>query len=173
MKNIKITQIRQEEIAALQQISKQTFLETFSATNAAQDMEKYIVESFSLKKLEDELKNPDSFFYFAMDANRVIGYLKLNIGLAQTEIIDKDSMEIQRIYVLTEYQGKKVGQQLFEKAIAIATQMEFKCVWLGVWEKNEKAIGFYKKNGFIEFDKHIFNLGRESQTDIMMKKNII
>ncbi|PZQ78157.1 MAG: GNAT family N-acetyltransferase, partial [Flavobacterium johnsoniae] len=73
------------------------------------------------------------------------------------------------IYVLKEFHGKKVGQLLYEKAIQIAKETKSDYVWLGVWEENHRALAFYKKNGFVEFDKHIFRLGNDEQTDIMMK----
>lgn len=72
--------------------------------------------------------------------------------------------------MLKEYHGKKIGQILYAKAIKVATEISAEYVWLGVWEENQRAISFYKKNGFIEFDKHIFKLGNDEQTDIMMKK---
>jgi ribosomal protein S18 acetylase RimI-like enzyme len=103
-----------------------------------------------------------------MDHN-VIGYLKLNKGGSQTELKDNDALEIERIYVLKEFHGKKVGQMLFEKAIQIAKEQNAEFVWLGVWEENKRAIQFYTKNGFVEFDQHVFVLGDEPQTDIMMK----
>lgn len=102
--------------------------------------------------------------------NEIIGYLKLNVGQFQTEIKDDKALEIERIYVLKEYHGKKIGQILYAKAIKVATEISAEYVWLGVWEENQRAISFYKKNGFIEFDKHIFKLGNDEQTDIMMKK---
>jgi ribosomal protein S18 acetylase RimI-like enzyme len=99
----------------------------------------------------------------------VIGYLKLNMGASQTEVKDNNALEIERIYVLKEFQGKKVGQMLFDKAIKIAKEHHIAYVWLGVWEENKRAIQFYTKNGFVEFDQHVFVLGDEAQTDIMMK----
>ena len=108
-------------------------------------------------------------FYFAVLDNTIIGYLKLNVGSAQTELQDDKALEIERIYVLKEFHGKKVGQLLYEKAIQIAKQKNVDYVWLGVWEENHRAVRFYKKNGFVPFDKHIFKLGHEEQTDIMMK----
>jgi ribosomal protein S18 acetylase RimI-like enzyme len=99
----------------------------------------------------------------------VVGYLKLNFGQSQTELKDSKALEIERIYVLKEFQGKNIGQLLYEKAIQIANQNNAEYVWLGVWEENEKAIKFYTKNGFVAFDKHIFKLGDDEQTDIMMK----
>ena len=170
--NIKIQQINNSHIAALQQIGRQTFSETFAESNSAENIAEYIEEAYSYEKLSAELNNPDSFFYFAILDEKAIGYLKLNMGGSQTELKDNDALEIERIYVLKSFQGKKVGQMLFDKAITIAKESQVAYVWLGVWEENKKAIEFYSKNGFIKFDQHIFVLGDEAQTDIMMKLEI-
>ena len=167
--NIKIQQINNSHIAALQQIGRQTFSETFAESNSAENMAKYLEEAYSLEKLTEELNNPNSFFYFAKLDEKVIGYLKINMGGSQTEIKDNDALEIERIYVLKEFHGKNVGQLLFDKAITIAKELQVAYVWLGVWEENKRALQFYTKNGFVEFDQHVFVLGDEAQTDIMMK----
>jgi ribosomal protein S18 acetylase RimI-like enzyme len=132
-------------------------------------MAKYLEEAYSFEKLTVELNNPNSIFYFAMLDEKVIGYLKLNMGGSQTELKDNDALEIERIYVLKDFHGKKVGQLLFDKAIAIAKEQQVAYVWLGLWEENKRALQFYTKNGFVEFDQHVFMLGDEAQTDIMMK----
>ena len=167
--NITIEQINNSHIAALQQIGRQTFSETFAESNSADNMAKYLAEAYAYEKLNEELNNPNSFFYFAMLDEKVIGYLKLNMGGSQTELKDNDAVEIERIYVLKDFHGKKVGQILFDKAITIAKELQVAYVWLGVWEENKKALQFYTKNGFVEFDQHVFVLGDEAQTDIMMK----
>lgn len=169
MNEIVINKIGIEQINQLQQIGRQTFEETFAESNSAENMAKYLEEAYSHEKLSAELNNPDSFFYFAILNEKVIGYLKLNFGASQTEVKDNDALEIERIYVLKSFQGKKVGQLLFEKAIQIAKEQNAEFVWLGVWEENKRAIQFYTKNGFVEFDQHVFVLGDEAQTDIMMK----
>ena len=115
---------------------------------------------------------PVSYTHLDVYKRQVIGYLKLNFGDSQTELKDDKSAEIERIYVLQEYQGKKVGQLLYEKALQIANAYKADYIWLGVWEENPRAIQFYKKNGFTEFDKHIFKLGEDEQTDIMMKLSL-
>lgn len=167
--NIKIDQINNSQIDALQQIGRQTFAETFTESNTAANMAKYLEEAYSYEKLSTELNNPNSFFYFAMLDEKVIGYLKLNKGSSQTELKDNNALEIERIYVLKEFHGKKVGQLLFDKAMTIAKEQHVAYVWLGVWEENKRALQFYTKNGFVEFDQHVFVLGDEAQTDIMMK----
>lgn len=169
MDKIVIRKITIADLVELQTISKQTFFETFADHNGADDMQKYLDNNLSVDQLKVELSDENSEFYFASAANKVIGYLKINFGPAQTEIKDKSAIEIERIYVLKDFHGKKVGQILFNKVIDIAKQTIAGYVWLGVWEKNLRAINFYKKNGFLEFDQHIFKLGDDEQTDIMMR----
>ena len=74
--------------------------------------------------------------------------------------------------MLKAHQGKKIGQLFYQKALEIATQHKLRYIWLGVWEENKNAINFYEKNGFVAFDKHIFKLGDDPQTDILMKLSL-
>lgn len=169
MEEIEIKQVTLNDIEQLKEIGRKTFYETFSAGNTEENMKKYLEEGFSKEKVTAEINNQNSVFYFAMLDGKVIGYLKLNFGKSQTELQDDTALEIERIYVLKEYHGKKVGQVLYEKAMKVAREKNVNYVWLGVWEENPRAINFYQKNGFVEFDKHIFKLGDDEQTDIMMR----
>lgn len=169
MESIQIRKVTTAEIEQLQKIGTQTFSETFSSDNSEENMTDYLESKFSTDQLKVELSNKESAFYFAILKNNVIGYLKINYGQSQTEMNDQNSLEIERIYVLSEFHRKKVGQLLYEEALQIAKKMKVDYVWLGVWENNSKAIRFYEKNGFVVFDKHIFKLGDDEQTDLMMK----
>lgn len=169
IENIVLRQVLLTDLEVLQSVGKQTFLEAFAEDNSEENMQKYLEEGFSRNRLKAELENPDSMFYFATLNHQVIGYLKLNVGAAQTELKETQAVEIERIYVLKAYYGKKVGQILYDFALSIAKQRQAEYLWLGVWEKNLRAIHFYQKNGFVEFDKHIFYLGEEAQTDLMMR----
>ena len=173
MSSIEIKLVELADVIALQKISRDTFFETFAQVNSPENMKKYLEENLSEEKLIEELSNPASTFYFALDQEKIIGYLKVNLAGAQTDLNDSNALEIERIYVSKEYHGKNIGQMLYEKAISIAKEMSASYVWLGVWEENPRAISFYKKNGFVEFDKHIFILGDDKQTDIMMKLVLI
>lgn len=169
MANIQIQKMSLAEIDQLQKIGRQTFKETFSESNSEENMKNYLEEGFSKDKLIAELNDKNAEFYFARLEEEVIGYLKVNFGDSQTELKDSKALEIERIYVAKEFHGKSIGQLLYNKAIEVAKQKSSEYVWLGVWEENPRAISFYKKNGFVEFDKHIFKLGNDEQTDIMMK----
>ncbi len=170
MESITIQKVTLNELEKLQKIGQQTFFETFSTGNSDDNMTAYLEESFASDKLTRELQNVNSFFYFALSNDQVVGYLKLNIGNSQTEKQNDDALEIERIYVSQKFHGKKVGQLLYEKAVLEAENHRVEYIWLGVWEGNARAIRFYEKNGFFEFGQHIFKLGEDEQIDILMKK---
>jgi ribosomal protein S18 acetylase RimI-like enzyme len=172
MSEIKIIEVSEDSILELQELGVQTFCETFADLNSAENMNKYLEANLNLDKLKAELQDPGSKFYFALVDGQKAGYLKINFGQSQSELKDQDSMEIERIYVLRNHLGKKIGQALFEKAVSYAKDRGYAYIWLGVWEENRRAIEFYRKNGFVEFDKHIFILGDDVQTDIMMRLDL-
>lgn len=169
METIQIRKATINDCESLLEIGKITFSETFASTNSEENMKDYLAKNFSKANLTLEINNPLSEFYLAFLEERVIGFLKVNFGKAQTEIQDEKAIELERIYVLKEFHGKKIGQLLFEKSIQIARNNKSQYLWLGVWENNFKALKFYEKNGFYIFDKHIFTLGTDEQTDLLMK----
>lgn len=173
MEQIIIERATLADIKKLQEIGRTTFSEAFAAVNSEENMKEYLEKGFSEEKLTGELRNQDSQFYFALLNGKVIGYLKINIGQAQTEKLNLDALEIERIYLLKAFYGQKVGQLLYQKAIDIALEMQASYVWLGVWEENYRALRFYEKNGFTPFGKHKFWLGDDEQTDLMMKKVLV
>lgn len=170
MASIIINKASVEDTDIIQELGIQTFSETFAEDNTEEAMDKYLKESFNTEKVKSELNNPDSYFYIAWEEDNPVGYLKVNHGKAQTELQDETSLEIERIYVKKSHHGKKVGQLLYDQALKTAEELNKSYLWLGVWEENLRALNFYRKNGFVEFDKHIFRLGDEEQTDLMMKK---
>lgn len=171
--NIIISKAKLADLNELLIVEEHTFCDTFAKENTEENMKIYLAEHFTFEKLSSEFNNPNSEFYIANLNDKIIGYLKINFEPAQTESVQNNTIEIERIYVLKEFQGHNVGKLLLTKTFSIAQQKKIDFVWLGVWEKNVKAISFYKKNGFTESGRHLFKLGTEEQTDIIMKKNNI
>lgn len=132
-------------------------------------MAAYVERAFSTGQILTELRRPGSAFYFAETAGAISGYLKVNTGTAQSEQFSGDTLEIERIYVNADRQGEGTGKALLEFAIAEARRQGREAVWLGVWERNLKAIAFYRRKGFIPFGTHNFAIGKDAQTDILMR----
>nr|WP_321247191.1 GNAT family N-acetyltransferase [uncultured Psychroserpens sp.] len=172
MKNITTRKATLSDINALQKIGELTFIKTYASQNSKENMSAYLKKNFSIESLKTQLTNKNSEFHFAIQDDKIIGYLKINSKQPKVDTTNKNALEIERIYVLHEYQGKKIGVLLLQEAIAISKQINADYIWLGVWEENLKAIQFYNKNGFIEHDRHVFKLGNEVQSDIIMKLDL-
>jgi diamine N-acetyltransferase len=167
-----MTRITINDLHRLLDLSRRTFIETFARWNTAEDMRIYLDDHLSEAKIAGELLNPDSEFYLASAGEQPAGYLKLNCGNAQTVQPHTDGLEIERVYVVSDMKGKKLGQQFIQTAIGKAVSYRLSYVWLGVWENNTPAIRFYEKMGFNAYDKHPFILGKDIQTDLLMKLTV-
>jgi ribosomal protein S18 acetylase RimI-like enzyme len=172
MTTIEIRKATVSDLETIQKISIQTFIETFAAVNTPENIANYIKDSLNTEQLTDELNNANSQFYLAYSDTEAVGYLKINFGDAQTESFNENALEVQRIYVLQNFHGKNIGQLLLDEVKKIAQITNVDSVWLGVWEENHRALRFYTKNGFIVFDKHVFIMGNDEQTDLLMRFEI-
>ncbi len=167
---INITHADKNDAPIIAELGKQTFMETFSDTNSAEDMEKYLSENFNIPHIESEISTKDSSFFIAYCDGAPAAYMKLNVRDAQTEKQSSDSLEIQRIYVLKAYKGKHIGSALMRRAEEEAQTQGLGRLWLGVWEHNEDAKKFYAHLGFSQFSAHTFVLGTDAQTDFLLQK---
>ncbi|RWR04616.1 GNAT family N-acetyltransferase [Siminovitchia fortis] len=169
---ISIKKCTLEDLHKLQEISYQTFYETFKDQNSPENLKAYLEKAFSLEQVEKELSNISSQFFLVYFHDEAAGYLKVNTADAQSEVMGDDSLEIERIYIKKKFQKHGLGKYLLNKAMDIARERKKKKIWLGVWEKNENAIAFYKKMGFVQTGAHSFYMGDEEQTDFIMVKTL-
>jgi ribosomal protein S18 acetylase RimI-like enzyme len=169
MHPFEIRRVQFSDLPELQEISRQTFFDTFADVNTPEDMQQYLRENLSMEQLSKEWNHPATQFYMVKQQDKVLAYLKINEADAQTERREEASLEIERIYVRKENQGMGIGQLLLHFSIQLTKDKGFKVIWLGVWEHNLRAIEFYQKNGFIFFGKHSFFLGQDEQTDLLME----
>ena len=168
--NITIKKVTESDLSIIKDISIKTFKETFEKDNPPEETKKYIEENFTDEKILSEIKTEGSQFYLAYLDDKPVAYLKINTGEAQTEKQGNDSLEIQRIYVLIEFKGKRIGSLLLKKAEEEASKMKIKRMWLGVWEHNADALKFYYKKGYKKFSEHVFMYGTDKQTDFLLEK---
>jgi len=158
-----------DDLKELKRISRATFLETFGEQNSPENIASYLERAFTDERLEQELAQDDSRFYFVLCDCEIAGYLKVNVDEAQSEPMGGDALEIERIYILRDFQKRGLGKVLMDKAFEDAAALGKKTIWLGVWEKNESAIRFYVERGFTQTGAHSFHMGDEEQTDFIME----
>ncbi|HYG20011.1 MAG TPA: GNAT family N-acetyltransferase [Ohtaekwangia sp.] len=160
-----------DDISLLQALGIETFTETFADYNSPQNMKRYLDKSFSRAQIEQEVRDPAGEFLLLMDRAITAGYARIKAGTLPGQPALR-AMEIERIYARREYVGKKAGSTLMEACLARARQKGYHTLWLGVWERNARAIHFYERWGFERFGEHVFWLGDDAQTDWLMKRNI-
>jgi ribosomal protein S18 acetylase RimI-like enzyme len=130
-------------------------------------------EQFTRQKLIDEVKQPWHIFFLAFINNEPVGYVKMRDGSLPLALVDRSCIEIARIYSVQHTIGKGVGRKLMQTCLDIAKQKTKQILWLGVWEKNQRAIDFYTKWGFEKFGEQDFILGDDVQRDWLMKKELV
>lgn len=152
-------------------LSRETFFDTFASQNTEENMNHFMANQFAREKLMEEVSDPMNEFFLAFHQGKVAGYLKLRAHHHE-KLPAGASMEIVRIYSATSMIGKGIGKLLMQTAINEASRKGKSHVWLGVWEKNQRAIDFYTKWGFEKFGEHNFILGNDIQKDWLMKKDL-
>lgn len=172
MPEITIRYANADDAELIADLSRKTFYETFGYVNTKENMDKFMNEQFNREKLITEVTEPGNTFLLAFDGDMPVGYVKMREGQKFPEFKDKDSIEIVRIYAINSYIGTGVGQQLMRQCIFIAKELKKDILWLGVWEKNSRAIAFYTKWGFEKFNEHNFLLGDDLQKDWLMMKGL-
>ena len=171
---MEIVKIGVESVQALREISCETYYDTFKESIVnPQDMEDFLRDAYSIETLSQELENPESEFFFLYQEDRLVGYLKLNVGAVQTEQgVAENTLEIQRIYVRPSEKRQGFGTVLMDFAMQHAKEAGFDSVWLGVWEHNDAAQAFYKGHGFVRVGEHVYWTGNQADTDHILLKKI-
>ena len=151
---------------------RETFEEAFASDNTPENMAIYLEKNFNKAKIIAEIKDSNTQFFIAYVDDKPAGYAKVRINDEVKKVLKEKAIELERIYVSSSFQGKKVGASLLQSCLDHAGENGFQWIWLGVWENNHKAQNFYAKWGFEKFGEHVFQMGDDAQIDWVMKKPI-
>jgi ribosomal protein S18 acetylase RimI-like enzyme len=173
MNTVSIRAATANDAELIADLSRETFYNAFRIHNTEEDMDKFMTETFTRKKLMDELTLPNNIFLLAYNDDEVAGYVRLrDKNLPEVQLNTDNVIEVARIYTVSSQIGKGIGSELMTACLNIAKERQRKFIWLGVWEKNDKAIRFYERFGFKKFGAHEFILGNDVQTDWLMGREV-
>lgn len=159
-----------EDAGLLAELGARTFSETFAADNSPEDMAAYLAASFSPAQQTAELADPATTFFIAEVGGLAAGYAQLHVGEAAEGVEGSKPVELVRLYVSREWFGRGVGEALMRACVEEARRAGHGTIWLGVWEQNGRAQAFYRKWDFRAVGEHVFQLGSDSQRDIVMER---
>lgn len=174
MSGIYIRQAKLKDAKMLSELSSKTFWDAFHEhpANSPEDMADYMAKAFSIEQIETELADERNIFLIAHIESEAAGYAKLILESREEPIEAEKPIELARLYSHQKYLGKGVGAKLMDECFEVAKQISCDVMWLGVWEFNPRAQRFYEKYGFREIGKHVFQLGSDAQTDLLMLKEL-
>lgn len=170
--NITVRQAYAADVDTIVSLGRKTFVETYGDTNKKEAVAAYVDQMFNHERIEKEVNTFGERFFITYVGDLPVGFTKLSENRIPKGLNGKKKIQLERIYVLKEYQGFKIGTELIEKVLSVAKEEGYKIVWLSVWQKNNKAIQFYQKAGFVIYDTDTFQFGEELHDDFLMKKEI-
>lgn len=162
----------------LAELGRRTFSETFANDNTPQDLAEYLRKNFSPEIQAAELAQPGCLFLILEINDAPAGYVRLQDHVSDPCLSESGHwnqahpMELVRIYLLQEWKGHRLGDVLMQASIDQAQILGVEVLWLGVWERNARAIAFYRRWGFEKVGTHNFQLGQDLQTDYVMARRI-
>ena len=153
---------------ALAKLAETTFRETFGSLNHHEDMELHCRKSYGEAIQAAEIEARDRTTIVSEAEGELVGFGQLDWGTPPACIALAGVAEIQRLYVERRWHGRGVAQGLMESLIGAAAHHGASAIWLGVWERNSRALAFYQKSGFVEVGVHSFLLGKDPQRDLVL-----
>jgi len=170
--NLIVRRGKAEDAELLAELGARTFSETFAPDNTPEDLSAYLASAFSPAQQAAELADPDCLFQIAETNGVAVGYALIRSGNVPPGVTGNKPIELVRLYVSRESLGSGVGAALMQACIGEARLQGYRSLWLGVWEHNQRALAFYRKCNFHEVGTHVFQLGNDPQTDILMQRSI-
>ena len=165
------------DAARLSQFGATTFRETFERENTPEDMARYLAEAFTPERQAAEISDPASTVLLAECPGttgdmELVGYVHLVSGPAPAAVQGPAPLELKRFYVARAWHGQGIAQALMDAALGAARGRGAQTLWLGVWERNPRAVAFYRKYGFMRVGEHTFMLGADAQTDWLLARPV-
>lgn len=170
--NVFIRQAYSADVDTIVSLGRKTFEETYGDSNNKEAVAGYVDQVFIHDAIAREMNIFGERFFIAYIGDLPVGFTKLSENRIPKGLNGKKKIQVERIYVLKEYQGSKIGTELIEKVLEVAKAEGYKIVWLSVWQKNNKAVQFYQKAGFVIYDTDVFQFGEDVHDDFLMKKEI-
>jgi ribosomal protein S18 acetylase RimI-like enzyme len=156
----------------LAELAARTFRETFAADNRPDDLALHLAHAYGASQQGAELADPKITTLLVEAEGQLAGYAQLRSGSVPACVIGDSPLELWRFYVARLWHGQGIAQALMARVESEAEQRGGRTLWLGVWERNERAKGFYRKVGFADVGSHEFMVGTDAQTDRILVRPV-
>ena len=172
MQSIAIRKATPDDSDMLASLGRKAFYEAFGQYNDPGDMQAYLDLAFNPENIREQLSDRNNTFLIASRQSEPVGYAKLKRHSSVPELRGEHAIQLERIYALQDFLGKKVGKTLMEECVHLSRKEDYQKMWLSVWQENKRAIAFYEKWGFKVIGFKQFIIGKEVNNDFVMAMDI-
>lgn len=158
------------DVPALAELAARTFRDTFAADSHPDDLALHLATSYGTTQQARELDDPAITTLVADSDGALVAFAQLRRGVPPAAVVGAAPMELWRFYVAAHWHGRGLAQQLVAQVVATAIAAGAETIWLGVWERNPRAIAFYRKSGFVDVGEQLYVVGTDPQTDRVMAR---
>lgn len=167
---IRIRRAEDDDAQPLSVLAESTFRAAFTESNTAENMQRHCTASYGQALQLGEIHEPSRETWVAEADNKLVAYVQLRLDAASSVVSGKRPVEIQRFYVEASHHGTGLAHRLMAHVLIRAEAAGSSALWLGVWERNPRALAFYRKWGFDVVGDHIFKVGDDPQRDLVMRR---
>ncbi len=160
------------DAANLAELAARTFRDTFGADNRPEDLDMHVATAYGTVQQARELADPTIYTLVADQAGTLVAFAQLRTGDAPDCVMGSAPIELSRFYLAAEWHGRGLAQTLMDQVIDTARGAGAATLWLGVWERNPRAIAFYRKAGYLDVGAHVFIVGTDPQTDRILVRSL-
>jgi ribosomal protein S18 acetylase RimI-like enzyme len=169
---IRIRRAEDDDALALSVLAERTFRAAFAELNTAANMQLHCAASYGHALQLAEIRGSRRETWVAEAENGLVAFVQLRLDAASPMISGEGPVEIQRFYVDASRHGAGLAHQLMAHVLARAEVAGSGALWLGVWERNSRALAFYRKWGFDVVGEHTFKVGDDPQRDLVMRRDV-
>ena len=169
MITITIRRAISDDAARISELGATIFVQSYQHPYDQQDMDAYLDETFSKKRITEEISSKTAYYYVA-ETDLIVGFVKFNTYMWTPRYKGKITFEVERLYIQKNMEGQNIGRQLMATTLETAQQKSYKIIWLSVWENNERGIRFHQQHGFIVVGDGMFTLGKQARKYLIMQK---
>ena len=162
-----------DDAPALAELAARTFRDTFAADNRPEDLALHLASAYGVAQQSREVADPAIITLVTEEDGALVAFAQLRRGAPPASVRGSAPIELWRFYLAAEWHGRGLAQQLMGRVVDAAQQAGAATLWLGVWERNSRAMAFYRKCGFVDVGAHVFVVGTDPQTDRVMERHLV
>lgn len=161
-----------DDVDLLADLAARTFKSAYRDLLPENALDDFIASTFSPGSIRNELNDLANKFLLAYVKGSIVGYAMLRLADPPVDVLATKPVELARIYLDETVIGRGYGSALMRSCLELAQEAGHGTMWFGVWERNERAVRFYEKWGFVNVGSQEFKFGDEIHTDRVMVRDI-